>query len=141
MMIDGRDELPEALDRYNQGKRQYNAAVASWSRRLPEGDIRELLLGTADEANRNYMDTVENRVIPALQKGDRKAVLDEEAKLTAFSDRNIAAREEAIRLAHARQPICCGSAPARSSPSASTRTSTGFPLRRTTCRRARPATT
>jgi len=108
MMINGRAQLPEAIDRYNHDKQQYEAAVANWSRRLPEGNIRELLLVTADEANRKYMETVENRVIPALKKGDRKTASDAEAKLLAFSDRNMAAREEAIRLVQARQAQVAG---------------------------------
>ena len=69
MLIFNSRKLPEKIALYNQRKQEYEGAVASWSKRLPQGAIRELLLVDADQANRKYVEICENRIFPALKKG------------------------------------------------------------------------
>ena len=54
MLIFSDRKLSEKLALYNKRKLEYEDAVANWSKRLPQGAIRELLLVNADQANRKY---------------------------------------------------------------------------------------
>ena len=103
MLIFGDRKLPEKLALYNERKREYEDAVASWSKRLPQGAIRELLLVNADQANRKYAQICESRLIPALKRGDRNEAMAALEDASAFADPATAATSRAVQLLRAYQ--------------------------------------
>jgi methyl-accepting chemotaxis protein len=96
-------KLPENIALYNERKREYEDAVARWSKRLPQDAIRELLLVDADQANRKYAEICENRVIPALKKGDRNEAIKALQDASVFAAPAMAATSRAVQLARAYQ--------------------------------------
>jgi methyl-accepting chemotaxis protein len=90
--------LLEKLALYNDRKREYEDAVASWSKRLPQGAIRELLLVNADQANRKFMQICEERMIPALKRGDRNEAVAALEDASAFAGTATAATSRAVQL-------------------------------------------
>jgi methyl-accepting chemotaxis protein len=103
MLIVSDRKLPEKLALYNQRKLEYENAVANWSKRLPQGAIRELLLVTADQANRKYAEICDNRVIPALKRGDRNEAMAGLQDASAFAGSATAATSQAVQLVQAYQ--------------------------------------
>jgi methyl-accepting chemotaxis protein len=103
MMTNGKDKLPDGIALYRQRKQEYEDTVANWSKRLPKGELRDLLCIKADDANHKYMDIVETRVIPALKKGDRNAADNAIREALASSSAGISAREDALQLVRAYQ--------------------------------------
>jgi methyl-accepting chemotaxis protein len=101
MLIVSDRKLPEKLALYNQRKLEYENAVANWSKRLPQGAIRELLLVTADQANRKYAEICDNRVIPALKRGDRNEAMAGLQDASAFAGSATAATSQAVQLVQA----------------------------------------
>lgn len=95
--------LPEKIALYNQRKQEYEDAVANWSKRLPQGTIRELLLVKANHANRKYMEICENRMIPALKRGDRNEAMTALEGASSFAGPAIAATGGAVQLVQAYQ--------------------------------------
>ena len=96
MLIFGDRKLPEKIALYNQRNREYEDAVANWSKRLPQGAIRELLLVNADQANRKYAQICESRLIPALKRGDRSEAMAALEDASAFAGPATAATSRAL---------------------------------------------
>lgn len=103
MLIFADRKLPEKLALYNQRKLEYEDAVANWSKRLPQGAIRELLLVNADQSNRKYAEICDNRVIPALKRGDRNEAMAALQDASAFAGSATAATSRAVQLVQAYQ--------------------------------------
>jgi hypothetical protein len=96
-------KLPEKIALYKERKREYEDAVASWSKRLPQGAIRELLLVDADQANRKYAQICGSRLIPALKRGDRNEAMAALEDASAFAGPATAATSRAVQLVQAYQ--------------------------------------
>ena len=75
MVSDNKGDLPKEIALYQQRKSEYEETVAKWSRELPEGHLKELITGEGYDVGRKYMDIVEQKVIPALQSGNRDAAM------------------------------------------------------------------
>jgi methyl-accepting chemotaxis protein len=103
MLIFADRKLPEKLALYNQRKLEYEDAVANWSKRLPQGAIRELLLVNAHQSNRKYAEICDNRVIPALKRGDRNEAMAALQDASAFAGSATAATSRAVQLVQAYQ--------------------------------------
>ncbi|HEX6822107.1 MAG TPA: methyl-accepting chemotaxis protein [Candidatus Sulfotelmatobacter sp.] len=103
MLVLNDRKLPDKIALYNQRKQEYEDAVANWSKRLPQGAIRELLLVNADQANRKSMQICENRVIPAIKRGDRYEAMAALEDASAFAGPAMVATGAAVQLVQAYQ--------------------------------------
>lgn len=102
MLLFDRSQLAAQMDSYYKRKQEYEQAMAEWSKRVPQGRIQELL-AKANEANRKYLDIVENRIIPAVKKGDRKQATEALQESLVAAHPGIAATNEAVQLVQAHQ--------------------------------------
>lgn len=100
-LIYGAGKLPDRIALYNNRKQEYEDAVARWSKRLQSGSIRELLLVNADQANRKYLEICDNRMIPALQRDDRKEAMRAFEEASAFAGPADSATSAAVQLVRA----------------------------------------
>ena len=73
MMSEDTEKLPTEIALYQERKQQYKDSVAAWSKRLPDGKIKDLIVSRGYDAAEKYFQLIEQEMIPALQKGDRKA--------------------------------------------------------------------
>jgi methyl-accepting chemotaxis protein len=57
-------------------EKQYNDSMGEWKDRQPAGEIRNLLFNNADKAAKEFFGAVDRDFIPAVEKGDKKAISD-----------------------------------------------------------------
>ena len=98
MVSDNKGDLPKEIALYQQRKSEYEETIAKWSKQLPEGRLKEMITSEGYDAGRKYMDVVEQKVIPALQGGNRDAaigVVNDEA--LTLADTSIRATDNALK--------------------------------------------
>ncbi len=74
MMVDGQDQIPQDIELFKERKEAYLKANEAWKSRLPEGKMKDLITVDAFAAGRQYISEVEDELIPAAKKGDRKGM-------------------------------------------------------------------
>src|SRR5579872_203040 len=74
MMVDSQDQIPQDIELFKERKESYLKANEAWKGRLPEGKMKDLITVDAFAAGRQYISEVEDELIPAAKKGDRKGM-------------------------------------------------------------------
>jgi len=81
------NKLQTLIGEYQQLKADYLKAHEEWSKRLPEGKAKDLLLNRVHEKVMTYYQAVDEQIIPALQKGDRNKAEEIVAEMSkVFAD-------------------------------------------------------
>ncbi|MGA7686789.1 MAG: methyl-accepting chemotaxis protein [Terriglobales bacterium] len=96
-------EFPAGLAVYEQRKRSYEEAVANWGTRLPDGKLKDALTVQSYDAAEKYMAGVDHTVVPALNRGDRKAAAKAVDNLAPVADEADASMKTALALVEATQ--------------------------------------
>ncbi len=74
IMVDAQDQIPQDIELFKERKDSYLKANEAWKARLPEGKMNDLITVDAFAAGRQYISEVEDELIPAAKKGDRKGM-------------------------------------------------------------------
>lgn len=74
IMLDGQDQLPKDIELFEERKKAYLRANEEWKVRMPEGKMKDLIEGEAFAAGREYLALIDDGVIPAAKRGDRKSM-------------------------------------------------------------------
>ncbi len=69
-------EIPALLAKSKQLRDDYELRHKYWADNLPPGKIRELMLVDSYKPGREYLDLRDERYIPAIQRGDKAAVVN-----------------------------------------------------------------
>lgn len=72
MLAENQESLSANITLYEERKKTYVEANADWNKRLPEGKIKDLIEVQAYDQGRQYLQAIDNELIPALKRGDRK---------------------------------------------------------------------
>jgi PAS domain S-box-containing protein len=96
-------EFPAALAVYEQRKRGYEEAVATWGTRLPDSKLKDVLTVQSHDTAEKYLAGVDHTVIPALNRGDRKAAAKALDNLAPVADEADASLKTALALVEAAQ--------------------------------------
>ena len=99
MLGDPPDKYAEDIALFQQRKKVYLEANEAWKQRLPDGKLKDLITVKASRGGTEYLRNIEDELIPALQRGDRKSA--EAARSRAFShfDECTRATAEAVDVA------------------------------------------
>ena len=96
-------ELPGRIADYQSRKQQFLTAIASWNNKLPEGKLRDVVTVKTREEAENFFQIVEQQMIPALRKGNRREAEDIlERNQQLFANSNSIA-QSGVDLLHARE--------------------------------------
>lgn len=76
------------LEQLQETKKEYNEALAEWKKKIPDGEIRDLVISKSDVPAQSFFAAVERDFIPAVQSGDRKKLseLNDAALEQAYSE-------------------------------------------------------
>ena len=83
LMQDTHDELSraEAIGVYKEFKKSYEASMANWAEKFPEGEIRDLLTTEVKQSAEEIFATVETELLPAMEREDDEAKEEISTKL------------------------------------------------------------
>lgn len=98
-----RKEDPAPVARFEKRRKEFEDANAAWKRRLPDGKLKDLITVDAYESGEKYIEAMEREVLPALEKGDRRAATDARDRASTYIAASAAATEEAARLVRAKR--------------------------------------
>ena len=97
MMADSPEKYPEDIALFQERKQVYLKASDAWKQRLPEGKLKDLVI-QAGEGGKAYLRNVEEEMIPALQRGDRKAAEAARSRAVSQLDASTRATNEAVDI-------------------------------------------
>ncbi len=86
LMQDTQSELSraEAFGRYKEFKKTHESSMASWSQRLPAGEVKDLLTTEVKQSAEAIFATVEHELLPAMERDDEAAKEGVRARLEAL---------------------------------------------------------
>src|SRR5436309_7866997 len=97
MLADGKEELPQDVALYQERKKAYVQANEEWDERLPDGKIKDLV-HQAYLGGHQYMQLVEQGLIPALEQGNRQAADRARGRAVADLGNAVETTKQAIDL-------------------------------------------
>jgi methyl-accepting chemotaxis protein len=103
MLADVKEKYPEDIALFQDRKKQYLDAMDAWKKRLPDGPLKEVICEQSYNAGVEYINSIEQEMIPALERGDHKAAEDARRKAVSVLDRTTAASKKAVEQTHAKQ--------------------------------------
>jgi methyl-accepting chemotaxis protein len=91
-------ELPALIEKSKALAKDFEVRREYWSKELPEGEIKTLIVVKAYKPGREFLDILQTQFIPALQKGSEdKAVVEIQARLTAKYNEHRTAIDELVK--------------------------------------------
>lgn len=96
-------ELPKVLAMYKERRKAYEDAVGAWSKRLPDGKLKDLIIVTSYASSEKYMEAVDKKLIPAVQSRNKAAIKSAADECTALSDVSAAETVEAVAIVQAKR--------------------------------------
>jgi methyl-accepting chemotaxis protein len=102
---DAKDEQLMAADvaLFEQRKKEYVEANEAWKKRLPDSKLKEMLCERAYGQGQKYFQVAEQELLPAIQRGDRKATAAAREKVVGFAKEAKVATDSAVEMVHAQQ--------------------------------------
>ncbi|HZR58752.1 MAG TPA: methyl-accepting chemotaxis protein [Terriglobales bacterium] len=94
-----RDKVQQSVAKFQQLKQDYKDANDKYVKLLPDGQIKDLLVQKARPAGEAYLQEMEQELIPAALKGERKKAEAALASMQEVGNANYAATAEAEKLA------------------------------------------
>jgi methyl-accepting chemotaxis protein len=92
------EKLQKEIAHLQELKKTYVDTHEKWAKQLPEGKLKDLVIVKAHEPAMEYYRKVEQELIPAAQRGDKKKAEQLVPSLVASYGAHNAAMEEAIKL-------------------------------------------
>ena len=105
MLVDNanKEQLPRDIALFQERKKAYLDANEQWSKKIPDGKVKDLICVQSYQMAMQYFDTVEHEIIPALNRGNLKeamagreraaALVTKASELTKLADQLTDAQE------------------------------------------------
>jgi methyl-accepting chemotaxis protein len=106
MMLANRDlpdKIPEAVALFQQRKKEYIDANEAWKKRLPDGKLKDLVSVQAYGYGQQYIQLIEEGMIPPLKRGDRKATEEGRNRAVSSLEKTMDTTKEALQQMKAKQ--------------------------------------
>ena len=87
------------IAQYQKAKQAFEDSTAKWAKLLPEGQLKELATVTAHDSGEQYIQKMDQDVIPAVLRGDKQAAVANFFAAMAVAEANAASTNQAAELA------------------------------------------